>query len=210
MPYTKSNTDKNSKLLATLVSLKAASQSEQHSYLAKVKYKPQVELLERILLQAKSKRANAIDERCWITKDRPTVAEDADYADYPFPQIDKYILEDFSTLLKKDQIPGLKEPLDKLTYLIWDTIRTYDRASLGTPKQILLLKAIIKSLKSKQFSDNKLVEKILSSINYWSKDWKIVNRLGLSDLPALINALKEYIKCISNNSKQPQSNKGKN
>ena len=196
MANTKTKSVKDSNLETSFLALKTAIELGQVSCLSKVKYKPQVEVLNRILLEAKSKRAKAIDEHCWITKDRPTVAEDADYAIYPFPRITKYILEDLCKLLKREQISSLKEPLDKLSYLIWDTIKTYDEASLDTPKQILLLKAIIKSLKSKQFSDTNLVVQILKNIYFWRKDWKTVNQLGFTDQASLVNALKEFSKYL--------------
>lgn len=159
----------------------------------KAKTKAQVELLERILLDAKIKRGKALNERPWITRDRKVQLEDADYAIYPYPKLDKFILADLFKLLEKEKISDLKQPLEKLNSLLWDKIKIYDSASLDTQEPILLLKAIVKVLKSKAFSDNPKTIKILKDINYWMKDWKTVNQLGLTDLPSLIKALKELI-----------------
>ncbi len=163
----------------------------------KAKTKAQVEVLERILLNAKVKRGKALNERPWITRDRKVELQDADYAIYPYPKLDKFILADLFKLLEKEKISDLKQPLEKLNSLLWDKIKIYDSASLDTEQAILLLKTLVKVLQSKAFSDNSTIIKILKDINYWMKDWKTVNQLGLTDLPSLIKALKELIACNS-------------
>lgn len=184
------------KLSSTLATLTVAINLGETKYLSKVKNQAQVELLERILIKAKFERGKAIGERCWITKDRAVVVEDADYAVYLFPTIDKFILNDLFKVLEKENIPNLKEPLAKLNTLVWERIKSDDSAFLDTQEQILLLKTIIKALKSKPFSDNPKVMNILKDIHYWMKDWQRLNQLGFYDLPTLINALREFIKCL--------------
>lgn len=171
-------------------------------YLSKVKYKLETQLLEHLLSEAKSNRGRAINEHCWITKDRPIVEEDAEHAVYPYPKITHFIIEDLTKLVKKQPTANIEKPFDKLRSITWDEMKTYDEAKLDSTEKILLLKAIIKSLKSKQFADNKAASKILKDINYWARDWKTVNRLGFTDLTSLIIALKEFTKYLNLSSNQ--------
>jgi len=197
MSALKSNSVQNFDLNTTFINLVTAMQLEKPTYLAKVKYKPEVELLRRILTEAKFSRGKAINEFCWITKDRVAKLEDADYATYPYPKTDKWILRDLFKLLTKENVIELEQPLEKLNSLLWDKLKNDDIVSLNTTEEIMLLKEIIKIVKSKSFSNTLIVANILHNNDYWMKDWKRINRLGISDLPTLISALKEFIKYLN-------------
>jgi hypothetical protein len=196
MSALKSNSAQTFQLNTTFINLVTAMQLEKPIYLAKVKYKTEVELLVRILTEAKFSRGKAINEFCWITKDRVAKLEDADYATYPYPKTDKWILMDLFKLLTKKNVIELEQPLEKLNSLLWDKLKYDDIVPLNTTEEIMLLKEIIKTLKSKSFA-NPVIAEILKSINYWMKDWKLINHLGINDLPTLISALKEFIKYLN-------------
>lgn len=197
MSALKSNSVQSFELNTTFINLVTAMQLEKPTYLAKVKYKTEVELLVRILTEAKFSRGKAINEFCGITKDRVAKLEDADYATYPYPKTDKWILRDLFKLLTKENVIELEQPLEKLNSLLWDKLKYDEIVSLNTTEEIMLLKEIIKIVKSKSFSNTPMVAKILKNNDYWMKDWKLINHLGITDLPTLISALKELIKYLN-------------
>jgi hypothetical protein len=178
------NARKELQLAKTILRLVEGIKAGETTYLSAISSKTQVELLQYTINYAKNKRASKLRLPEWETKHKTVQAEDADYATYPYPWADSYTLKQL--LVLSESVIGLEVPLAKLNNLGCDLANdlTFD-----TPEKLQLLEIIIKQLRaSSKYEATRLLEKI----SRYFVDYQRLCQIGISDLPILIKALKEY------------------
>ncbi|KAF0250215.1 MAG: hypothetical protein FD167_375 [bacterium] len=178
------NARKELQLAKTILRLVEGIKAGETTYLSAITSKTQVELLQYTIGCAKNKRASKLTLPEWKTKNKSPQAEDADYATYPYPWVDSYSLKQLVTL--SQSLIGLEVPLAKLSNL---GCNLENDLTFDTPEKLQLLEIIIKQLRaSSKYDAGCLLEKI----SRYFADYQRLSQIGISDLPTLIKALKEY------------------
>lgn len=182
-------------LAKTIFRLVDAIKAGETKYLSNIRTKVQVELLQYTINYARKSRVFKLKLPQWETNNKPVEEADAEFATYPYPSIDSYQLKTLFAMFEK--IPSLDKPLLKLkdiTCYVPMTSIVFD-----TTEKLEVLQWIVKELKaSNKYEAIRLVDYISRSMSNYQRFCQI----GITDLPTLIQALKEYCRYCSDAPKE--------
>ncbi len=185
---TEGNAIRDLELSKSIFRLVEAIKSGETTYLSNIRSKTQVELLEYLIRRAKNNRSSKLRQPEWESKNRAIEIEDIDYAEYPYPWIDRYTLKELSAL--SEGIVGFSRSLTELNTLLSPQLKLgTDYAYLNSKELLSLVKAIVEQLKS-SFKSN--AHSVAETICSKMQDYLKLSQIGVTDLPSLIDALKEY------------------
>lgn len=182
-------------LAKTIFRLIEGIKAGETKYLSNIRTKVQVEFLQYTLNYAKNVRSSKLRLPEWEAKSRPVDQADAEFATYPYPCIDSYEAKILFAL--SDKIPNLDKPLLKLKDITCYVPST--SIVFNTTEKLELLEWIVKELKaSNKYEASRLVDYIGRCMAHYHR----LCQIGITDLPTLIEALKEYCLYCSNTPKE--------
>lgn len=189
-----SNARKELRLGKTILNLAGAIKAGKSRYLAGIRSRSQVQVLEYMLRAGKGNRSRQLKYVEWDTH-REVEILDIDFVKYPYPWVSKHNFKQLNLLGQK--IAGISEFLVDLNTLFTSQLKKQDSDNVyfDSQEKISLLRNVIEALKE----DNSYVTKSMAdSLIYQSQDCEVLQNLGIKDLPTLIDALKEYFEYRSN------------
>lgn len=182
------NATRELELARTIFRLIEGIKSGETTLLSNIRTKTQVESLEYLIRRAKNRRSDKLRQPEWQSKDRPIELEDTEYVEYPYPWIYRSTLNKLSNL--SASVMGLGRLVEKLSILLAPQLNLgSDHVLLNTEEMLDLATNIINQLKtSRNTNASSIAESLCSSL----EDHLKLSQIGITGLPSLINALKEY------------------
>lgn len=190
-----SNARKELRLAKTILNLVKAIKLEQSEYLAGIKYRSQVQVLEYLLRAAKGTRSRKLKHCDWIDKDRELEIEDIEFVRYPYPCTPRDSFKRLTLLCQKvDELNGFAVELNVHFGL---ELKKDDSENLyfNSKEKTDLLRNIINALKG---IDHSVTKSMADFLSYQSQDFETLQHLGIYNLSILKEALKEYFQYRSN------------